>query len=63
GAPTATYAELAAEFGSSEGAMRVVVHRMRRRYRELLRATIADTVEDPREVEAELQHLRRVLNR
>jgi RNA polymerase sigma-70 factor (ECF subfamily) len=63
GAPTASYAELAAEFGSTEGAMRVAVHRLRQRYRELLRATIADTVEDPREVEAELQHLQRVLSR
>lgn len=63
GAPAATSAGLGAEFGSTEGAMRVALHRLRQRFRELLRASIADTVEDPREVEAELQHLRRVLSR
>ncbi len=62
GAPTATFAELAAELNSTEGAMRVALHRLRQRFRELLRANIADTVKDPREVEAELQHLRRVLS-
>ena len=63
GAPTATSAELAAEMASTEGAVRIALHRLRQRFRELLRASIADTVEDPREVEAELQHLRRVLSR
>lgn len=63
GAATASCAELAAELGSTEGAMRVAVHRLRQRSRELLRATIAETVEDPREVEGELQHLQRVLSR
>jgi RNA polymerase sigma-70 factor (ECF subfamily) len=63
GAPTATFAEIGAELGSTEGAIRVTLHRLRQRFRELLRASIADTVEDPREVEAELEHLRRVLSR
>jgi RNA polymerase sigma factor (sigma-70 family) len=63
GTPIASSAELAADLGSTEGAIRVALHRLRQRFREILRASIADTVEDPREVEAELQHLRRVLSR
>jgi RNA polymerase sigma-70 factor (ECF subfamily) len=51
------FAELAAQFQMSEGAVRVAVHRLRERYRELLRGAVADTVESPAEVEAELQHL------
>lgn len=51
------YAELAARFGMSEGAVKVTVHRLRQRYREVLRAQIADTVGDAGEVEAELRHL------
>jgi RNA polymerase sigma-70 factor (ECF subfamily) len=51
------YARLAAEFDLTEGALKVAVHRMRRRYRELLRAEIAQTVDNPEEVEEELRHL------
>ncbi len=50
-------AETAALLGISEGAVRVAVHRLRERYRELLRAAVADTVESPAEVEEELRHL------
>ena len=41
----------------SDGALRVAAHRLRERYREMLRATVADTVDDPAEVEAELRQL------
>jgi len=51
------YAELAGRLGLSEGAIKVAVHRLRKRYRELVREQIAGTVEDPREIEAELRHL------
>jgi RNA polymerase sigma-70 factor (ECF subfamily) len=51
------YAELAEKLQTSEGALRVAVHRLRQRYRELLRAAIADTVSSPEEVEEELRHL------
>jgi RNA polymerase sigma-70 factor (ECF subfamily) len=51
------YAEVATELGLSEGALKVVVHRMRRRYRELLRAEVAHTVARPEEVDDELRHL------
>jgi len=51
------YAELALKLGLTEGAVKVTVHRLRKRYRELIREEIAGTPEDPREVEAELRHL------
>ncbi|MBL9175734.1 MAG: sigma-70 family RNA polymerase sigma factor [Verrucomicrobiales bacterium] len=43
--------------GMSEGAVRVATHRLRRRYRELLREEIAHTVEGPDAVDEELRHL------
>jgi RNA polymerase sigma-70 factor (ECF subfamily) len=51
------YAEIAIRLGSSEGAVKVAVHRLRQRYREVLRAEIADTVAGPGEVEDELRNL------
>ena len=51
------YAELAAELGMSAEAIKVTVHRLRRRYAELVRAEIAQTVTTPEEVEAELRDL------
>ena len=50
-------AEIAARLGMKEGAVRVAVHRLRTRYRDLLRAEIAETVASPAEVDAEMQHL------
>ena len=58
---SAPYAELARRLKMSEGAVRVAVHRLRQRYRELLRAEIADTVAGAGEVEEELRHLFRTL--
>jgi RNA polymerase sigma-70 factor (ECF subfamily) len=55
------YAELSRQLELSEGATRVTVHRLRQRYRELLRQAIAETVATPEEVEDELRHLLRVL--
>ncbi|MEA3210676.1 MAG: hypothetical protein QOE70_3733 [Chthoniobacter sp.] len=51
------YAEVAARLNLNEGAVRVAVHRLRLRYRDLVRAGIAETVSDETEIEAELQHL------
>ncbi|MBM3841142.1 MAG: hypothetical protein FJ398_24945 [Verrucomicrobia bacterium] len=51
------YAEVAAELGMSEGALKVAVHRLRRRYGELMRMEIANTVSSPDEIEAEIRHL------
>jgi RNA polymerase sigma factor (sigma-70 family) len=51
------YAEVARQAGISEAAARQAVHRLRRRYRDLLRREIAHTVDRPDEVEDELRHL------
>jgi RNA polymerase sigma-70 factor (ECF subfamily) len=57
------YADLAREMGTSEGALKVAIHRLRKRYRDLFRQEIADTVADPAEVESELRFLAAVLTR
>jgi RNA polymerase sigma-70 factor (ECF subfamily) len=51
------YREAASGLGLSEGAVRVLVHRLRRKYRELLREQIRRTVDSPEEVEEEIRHL------
>jgi len=51
------YAELAAQLGMSESAVRVAVHRLRKRYRALLRAEIAETVALKEDVDEEMRHL------
>ncbi len=51
------YPQAAAELGVSEGAVRVAVHRLRRRYREVLREEIAQTLSDPANVAEEMQAL------
>ena len=51
------YATLAARLGMTEGAVRVAVHRLRRRYGERLREEIAATVNDPAEVDDEIRAL------
>lgn len=51
------HAEVAARLEMSEGAVKVAVHRLRRRYRDLLRAEIAQTVEDDAAVDDEIRHL------
>jgi RNA polymerase sigma factor (sigma-70 family) len=58
---TVPYAELAAELGMSEGAVKVTVHRLRRRFGALLREEIAETVSDPVEVDGEIRELFRSL--
>jgi RNA polymerase sigma-70 factor (ECF subfamily) len=49
--------QLAAQLGMTEGAVKVAVHRLRRRFRELLRAQIAETVSDPSEIDDEMRYL------
>jgi RNA polymerase sigma-70 factor (ECF subfamily) len=51
------YAELAGMLGMAEPAVRVAVHRLRRRYREMIREEIARTVGSADEVEEELREL------
>jgi RNA polymerase sigma factor (sigma-70 family) len=59
----ADYAALGMEFGLSEGAVKVAVHRMRQRYGELLRAEVTRTVSTPQEVEEEIRYLISVVGR
>jgi RNA polymerase sigma-70 factor (ECF subfamily) len=56
------YGEIAAALQSSEGAARVAVHRMRKTFRSLFREMIAETVSDPKEVDAELRYVISVLS-
>jgi RNA polymerase sigma-70 factor (ECF subfamily) len=55
------YADAARALGLDEGAVRVAVHRLRKRYRELLRDEIAQTLSDPAQVAEELRSLQAVL--
>ncbi|HUA62404.1 MAG TPA: sigma-70 family RNA polymerase sigma factor [Verrucomicrobiae bacterium] len=63
GQSDAPYATLAREMNTSEGALKVAIHRLRKRYRELFRQEIADTVADPADVESELKYLAAALSR
>jgi RNA polymerase sigma-70 factor (ECF subfamily) len=54
---TIPYAEAAASLGMAEPAVRVAVHRMRKRYRELLREEIAHTLSDPSQADQEIAAL------
>jgi RNA polymerase sigma factor (sigma-70 family) len=57
-----SYAHAAQKLGMNEGAVKVAVHRLRKRYRELLRAEIAHTVATASEIEAEIRYLFAVLS-
>ena len=63
GQADAPYAALAREIGTSEGAIKVAIHRLRKRYRDLFRQEISETVADPAEVDSELRYLASVLTR
>ncbi|HRF01388.1 MAG TPA: sigma-70 family RNA polymerase sigma factor [Pirellulaceae bacterium] len=58
-----SYPETAARLGMTVTALKVAVHRLRQRFRELLRSTIADTLEDRSEVDDELAQLIQALRR
>ena len=58
----AGYRDAAVELNASEGALRVAVHRLRRRYRDLLRREIARTVTGPaQDIDDEIRFLRTVV--
>lgn len=61
--PGCSYAEMGARTGLKEGTVKVAVHRLRRRYGELLRAEIGHTVSEPSQVEDEVRYLISVLSR
>ena len=56
-APAETHAAVAADLSVSAGAVKVAIHRLRRRYGELLRAEVARTLEQPRDVKEEIRTL------
>lgn len=56
------YAELAQQMSTSEGAVKVAVHRLRARYRELLEEEIANTVASPADIDEERRELLRALS-
>ncbi len=56
------YAAVAQRLGSTSQSVAVMVHRMRQRYGELVRAEVAHTVSSPTEVEEEMRHLYAALN-
>ncbi len=56
------HAEVAARLKTTEEAVRVAVHRLRKRYRELLCAEVAQTVGRPEEIDDEIRHLFTVLS-
>jgi len=55
--------EIAARLGMSVGAVKVAVHRLRQRYRQLLRAAIAETVSSEEDLDDEMRYLVEVLRR
>lgn len=57
------YGELAAQLQCSEGAARVALHRLRKRFRELFRTAIAETLADPADLDDELRHIAAMLGR
>jgi len=52
-----TCRDVASELGQSESAVKSAVHRLRQRYRKLVREEIAHTVADPADIDAEIHHL------
>ena len=51
------YSQAAGALDLTEGAVRVAVHRLRRRYRAILREEIGQTLSDPAQVEEEMRAL------
>ncbi len=56
-----SYIEVAQRLGTTEGTIKVTVHRLRQRYRQLLRTVVSQTVDSPLEIDTELAYLRTVL--
>jgi DNA-directed RNA polymerase specialized sigma24 family protein len=59
--PSLSRANAATQLDLNEGALKVAIHRLRRRFRELVKAEIAQTVSDPSAVREELRYLIEVL--
>jgi RNA polymerase sigma-70 factor (ECF subfamily) len=63
GQTTRSYAEVAAQLAMPENSLKSAVHRLRRRYGQLIREEIAGTVETPAQIEEEIRYLRSVIGR
>ena len=61
GSRTASFEEIARELGTTEEAARQAAHRLRKRYRELLREEVRRTIAEPGEVDDEIRSLFDVL--
>ena len=61
-ADSVSYETLAKDLGVSAGSLRMSVHRLRRRYRDLLRAEIAESVFGQEEIDEELRFLLSILS-
>lgn len=55
--PGVSYAELAKQLGTTEDAIKAAVYRMKGRFRQLFRASVAQIVEDPTMVDDEIRYL------
>jgi len=55
--PSLSQADTARALGVTEGAVKVMIHRLRKRFRETVRSEIAQTLRDPALVDEELRHL------
>lgn len=60
--PKGGYADLASALATSEGALKVAVHRLRRRFQTELKRDIGETVADPADIDDEIRYLIRALN-
>jgi DNA-directed RNA polymerase specialized sigma24 family protein len=56
-ASRAPQSDTAAQLGLSEGALKVAIHRLRRRFRDITRAEIAQTLHDTADLDDEMRHL------
>ena len=56
------YRQLGATLGLSEGAVKVAVHRLRQRFRDVIRLEVAQTVATPEEVDEELHFLLKAMS-
>jgi RNA polymerase sigma-70 factor (ECF subfamily) len=61
GAAATPQSEAAARLGLSESAVKVAIHRLRARFRELVKAEIAQTVNEPAQIPGELDYLIQVV--
>jgi RNA polymerase sigma-70 factor (ECF subfamily) len=57
------YAQIGEHLGKTDGAVKVAAHRLKQRYRELIREEIAQTVDSEKDIEDELQDLRLAVGR